>query len=76
MVELGTSMLVDVYHAGTGTRVQPPFLLVAAGAATFPAHQLGGHHAWIFWKQVPIHTIAAAPKLASAYVRAEGFYIQ
>jgi hypothetical protein len=70
-------MMVDVYHSGDQRQPKAPFLLVAAGAeGSLPPHPAGSAKKWVYWKAVPVASIAVKADTARQRIALDGFYIQ
>lgn len=68
--------LVDVYHSGTEERLRAPFLMVETGARNLLPHPANPGVRWIFWKTVPLNTIAVRPASAANKIEELGYFIQ
>jgi hypothetical protein len=69
-------MLIDVYNLGDEKRPRAPFLFVPLKTQTLPVKPEGQGRPWMFWKTVPLGSIAVDPRLASAQILEAGFFIQ
>jgi hypothetical protein len=66
---------VDVYHSGEQDWVVAPFLFVPPSERVLPPHPRRPKD-WVFWKTVPLNTIAVQAAAARWQLVQVGFYIQ